>query len=158
QNPRAAIAGLYFEWALLATRVGANPAKKLPNAWSELSKEQRDSISVWLGRLARIGTSGDKRRAAESLEALAYFHGVVGYEADKKESLRRRAAPPDPPRQASWTFLLTGLLQQRKLPALRDTCQTRLRPKAAPPPRLALAYAHDRLNEPDKAEEQLRTV
>jgi hypothetical protein len=158
ENPRAAILGLYFEWALLATRVGANPAKKLPNAWSELSKEQRDGISVWLDRLARIATGSDERRAAESLEALAYFRGIFSYEADKKENLLRRAVSLDPSRQASWNFLLTGLLQQRKLPDLRDACQTRLQHKDDIPTRLALAYAHDRLNEPDKAEEQVRIV
>src|SRR5439155_16909989 len=116
------------------------------------------SIREAVARLENCGQNPDSRVAAGSLECLSVLQAFVIGDRSGAEKNARRAVALDPSRENAWDMLIGFLAKPETYEDLRTLCEQRLRQKETTRNRILLAKAYERLNQLDRAEQNVQAA
>ena len=153
-----AIATTAFFEALLYKFKNARAGQAEWDLWNDLPDSARKSIKEAMTQLEDLGQSNNPRHAAGALEGLALIQTLVVGDLPGGRSNLRRAVALDPGRAQSWDMLVAVLAQPESFEELKVVCEERIKKKDSARNRIILAKAHEKLNQYDKAERQVRVA
>ena len=126
--------------------------------WNDLPDSARKSIKEAMTRLEDLGQSNNPRFAAGALEGLALIQTLVVGDLPGGRANLRRAVALDPTRGQSWDMLVAVLAQPESFEELKIVCEERIKMNDSARNRVILAKAYEKLNQFDKAEQQVRVA
>ncbi|MEW6306956.1 MAG: tetratricopeptide repeat protein [Verrucomicrobiota bacterium] len=123
--------------------------------WDQLPDEVKARVRDGLGRLEEIAQGANAKHAAGALEMRGIIQLIVQGDKTGGETSFRRAVALDPSRGQAWELLMIALADMKRNDDLLRVCEQRVQQQDTPRARLALAKAHERLKQYDRAEKQL---
>jgi tetratricopeptide (TPR) repeat protein len=156
QEYRTLAMSAFFE--AFAMNIQSNPSQGTLGAWNQLPDRSQKSIRSALTRLENLGQEPDAHLAAGAMESLSILQGFVVGDRTGAERSARRAVALDPTRERSWDMLIGLLAKPETYEELRSICEQRVRQKETARNRILLAKAHERLNQLERAEENVQTA
>ena len=151
---RTVVMAAFFEAFAYKMQSGKHPQSGAV-FWDQLPDTSQRHIRDAMTRLENLGQEPDTRIAAGALESLAILQGFVVGDRNGAEKSARRAVALDPNREQAWDMLIGFLVRPETYEELRITCEQRVRQKETARNRILLAKAYERLNQLDRAEQNV---
>lgn len=117
--------------------------------------KNKQSIEEGLAKLEKLTESQDRYQAGLAAEILAVLQQIVFENTDRALAFARKAVALNPDSESAWD-MLCALLAEKKNEECLACCRKRLEHKDSARNRFLLAKSYEKLDQYDKAEEQVR--